>query len=101
MYGLVLENILGYLRVSFNTKSNQQIIAATKLPFATAVVGQTYPEGMASKLGKKACAVLGLSEHELYEAVGVYFMSIAEQQGYWKPIARLGRNFRYDTIGYF
>jgi len=55
MYGLIVENVLGYLRAHFHPKRYEEIKAAAKLPFEDPVdILKVYPEGIIPRIGKKA-----------------------------------------------
>ena len=59
MYGLIIENVLGYLRSHFHAKRYEEIVRLSKLPFDGAPdIERVYPEGIVAKLGKKAVQVL-------------------------------------------
>jgi len=55
MYGLIIENVLGYLRAHYHPKRLEEIKASAKLPFQEPVdILKVYPEGVIPRIGKKA-----------------------------------------------
>lgn len=67
MYGLIIENVLGYLRANFHPKMVEDIIQAAKLPFERAEIDKVYPEGYIPKIGKKASLLLSTPEQDIFE----------------------------------
>jgi F420-0:gamma-glutamyl ligase-like protein len=98
MYGLIIENVLGYLRSHFHPKRYQEIKTLAKFPFeevhkithvififrlipyfrSKVDIDKLYPEGHIAKLVKKASQVLQITEQEILEGVGVYFVTITK-----------------------
>ncbi|XP_059085303.1 soluble guanylate cyclase 88E-like [Tigriopus californicus] len=94
MYGLIIENVLGYLRANFHPKMVEDIILSAKLPFERAEIDKVYPEGYIPKIGKKASLLLSTPEQDIFEGVGVYFVNVAEQLGYRQTVLSIAREFR-------
>ncbi len=123
MYGLIVENLLGYLRTHFHPHRYDEILNSSKLPFNDPpdlfqvrsnqetqnvdttfnllIFQKVYPEGVIPRVGKKARYVnsvgfkgfrqdfppsssihLQLSEKEIFEGMGVYFVTFYKKLGY-------------------
>ena len=59
MYGLLIENVLGYIRAHYHPKRYEEVVEMSKLPFSGPVdIAGQYHEGIVSRVAKKACLVL-------------------------------------------
>lgn len=95
MYGLIIENVLGYLRSHFHPMRYQEIHRLSKLPFEDKPdIEKVYSDGIIPKIGKKASQVLQISEPEIFEGVGVYFVTVTSALGLRQTLTSIGRNFR-------
>ncbi len=96
MYGLIIENVLGYLRSHFHPMRFDEIVRLSKLPFEDGKpdIEKVYPDGIIPKIGKKASQVLQVSEPEIFEGVGVYFVTVTTGLGLRNTLTAIGRNFR-------
>ena len=51
-------------------------------------------EGQVIKMGKTAIKLLGITDEEFYEGMGVFFVTLAQDLGYGMLLSCLGRYFR-------
>ncbi|RZF48553.1 hypothetical protein LSTR_LSTR011168 [Laodelphax striatellus] len=57
-------------------------------------VHQVYPENLIPRLAKKAIQVLGVTEREFFDQMGVHFVGFVSQYGYDRVLSVLGRHMR-------
>ena len=63
MYGVIVENMLGYLRSHYHPHRYEEIKVSAKLPFDDPIdLFRVYPEGAIQKIGKKASLHLQVRE---------------------------------------
>ena len=67
MYGLLIDNVLRYLRAKYHPKVVNDIIKESKIPFEEADISSTYPESYLPKISKKASLFLQVREQDLFE----------------------------------
>ena len=80
MYGLLIDNVLRYLRAKYHPKVVNDIIKESKIPFEEAEISSTYPESYLPKISKKASLFLQVREQELFEGkISVTFL-LAEKR---------------------
>ncbi|CAD6996082.1 unnamed protein product [Ceratitis capitata] len=94
MYGLLLENLSEYIKSVYGEEKWEDIRRQAGIDSPSFSVHQVYPENMLNKLAKKAQQVLGVSEHEFMDQMGVYFVGFVGQYGYDRVLSVLGRHMR-------
>lgn len=94
MYGLLLENLAEYIKQVYGEERWEEIrrLAAVEQPSFS--VHQVYPETLIPRLAKKAIQVLGVSEREFFDQMGVHFVGFVGQYGYDRVLSVLGRHMR-------
>ncbi|XP_065347406.1 soluble guanylate cyclase 88E-like isoform X1 [Cloeon dipterum] len=94
MYGLLLENLSEFIKFVYGEDKWEEIRRLCNVEQPSFSVHQVYPESMVPKLAKKAMQVLGISEREFYDGMGVYFVRFVGQYGYDRVLSVLGRHMR-------
>uniref|UniRef100_A0A1A9W1K2 guanylate cyclase n=1 Tax=Glossina brevipalpis TaxID=37001 RepID=A0A1A9W1K2_9MUSC len=94
MYGLLLENLSEYVKTVYGEEKWEDIRRQAGVDSPSFSVHQVYPENLLNKLAKKAQQVLGVSEREFMDQMGVYFVSFVGQYGYDRVLSVLGRHMR-------
>ncbi|XP_053969347.1 soluble guanylate cyclase 88E [Anastrepha ludens] len=94
MYGLLLENLSEYIKSVYGEEKWEDIRRQAGIDSPSFSVHQVYPENMLNKLAKKAQQVLGVSEREFMDQMGVYFVGFVGQYGYDRVLSVLGRHMR-------
>lgn len=94
MYGLLLENLAEYIKVNYGEDKWDDIRRQAGIDSPSFSVHQVYPENLLNKLAKKAQQVLGVSEHQFMDQMGVCFVGFVGQYGYDRVLSVLGRHMR-------
>lgn len=94
MYGLLLENLAEYIKVNYGEDKWDDIRRQAGIDSPSFSVHQVYPENLLTKLAKKAQQVLGVSEHQFMDQMGVCFVGFVGQYGYDRVLSVLGRHMR-------
>ncbi|XP_017064838.1 soluble guanylate cyclase 88E isoform X2 [Drosophila eugracilis] len=94
MYGLLLENLSEYIKSVYGEEKWEDIRRQAGIDSPSFSVHQVYPENLLQKLAKKAQQVLGVSEREFMDQMGVYFVGFVGQYGYDRVLSVLGRHMR-------
>ncbi|XP_017844866.1 soluble guanylate cyclase 88E [Drosophila busckii] len=94
MYGLLLENLSEYIKSVYGEDKWEDIRRQAGIDAPSFSVHQVYPENLLNKLAKKAQTVLGVSEREFMDRLGVYFVGFVGQYGYDRVLSVLGRHMR-------
>ncbi|XP_030565665.1 soluble guanylate cyclase 88E [Drosophila novamexicana] len=94
MYGLLLENLSEYIKSVYGEEKWEDIRRQAGIDSPSFSVHQVYPENLLQKLAKKAQTVLGVSEREFMDRLGVYFVGFVGQYGYDRVLSVLGRHMR-------
>ncbi|XP_058979317.1 soluble guanylate cyclase 88E [Musca domestica] len=94
MYGLLLENLSEYIKSVYGEEKWEDIRRQAGVDSPSFSVHQVYPENLLNKLAKKAQTVLGVSEREFMDQMGVYFVGFVGQYGYDRVLSVLGRHMR-------
>ncbi|XP_062532292.1 soluble guanylate cyclase 88E isoform X2 [Bombyx mori] len=94
MYGLLLENMAEYIRQTYGEERWEDIRRQAGVEQPSFSVHQVYPENMITRLAKKAQEMLGMSEREFMDQMGVYFVGFVSQYGYDRVLSVLGRHMR-------
>ncbi|CAB3227695.1 unnamed protein product [Arctia plantaginis] len=94
MYGLLLENMAEYIRQTYGEERWEDIRRQAGVEQPSFSVHQVYPENLITRLAKKAQEVLGISEREFMDQMGVYFVGFVSQYGYDRVLSVLGRHMR-------
>ncbi|CAD6224088.1 GSCOCG00005475001-RA-CDS [Cotesia congregata] len=94
MYGLILENMSEYIRQKYGEDKWEEIRRVAAVDQPSFSVHQVYPETLIPRLAKKAIAILGVSEKEFFDQMGVHFVSFVGQYGYDRVLSVLGRHVR-------
>jgi guanylate cyclase, other len=122
MYGLILENLSEFIKFVYGEEKWEELRRLCNVEQPSFSVHQVYPETIVPKLAKKAIQVyfkfnknkkrqfsrfsillqnnvhffqvLGLSEREFYDGMGVYFVRFVGQYGYDRVLSVLGRHMR-------
>ncbi|EDV91343.1 soluble guanylate cyclase 88E [Drosophila grimshawi] len=94
MYGLLLENLSEYIKSVYGEEKWEDIRRQAGIDAPSFSVHQVYPENLLQKLAKKSQTVLGVSEREFMDRLGVYFVGFVGQYGYDRVLSVLGRHMR-------
>uniref|UniRef100_A0A1B0C9R9 guanylate cyclase n=1 Tax=Lutzomyia longipalpis TaxID=7200 RepID=A0A1B0C9R9_LUTLO len=94
MYGLLLENLAEYVKTVYGEDRWEEIRKAAGLDSPSFSVHQVYPETLLNKLAKKSLQILGVTEKEFMDQMGVYFVNFVSQYGYDRVLSVLGRHMR-------
>ncbi|KAL0125746.1 hypothetical protein PUN28_004655 [Cardiocondyla obscurior] len=94
MYGLILENLAEYIRQVYGEDRWEEIRRQASVDQPSFSVHQVYPENLIPRLAKKAIQVLGVTEKEFFDQMGVHFVGFVGQYGYDRVLSVLGRHVR-------
>ncbi|CAK9821645.1 Soluble guanylate cyclase 88E [Anthophora retusa] len=94
MYGLILENMSEYIRQVYGDDRWEEIRRQASVDQPSFSVHQVYPESLIPRLAKKAIQVLGITEKEFFDQMGVHFVGFVGQYGYDRVLSVLGRHVR-------
>ncbi|XP_050685120.1 soluble guanylate cyclase 88E [Leptidea sinapis] len=94
MYGLLLENMAEYIRQTYGEERWEDIRRQAGVEQPSFSVHQVYPEYLIARLAKKSQEVLGITEREFMDQMGVYFVGFVSQYGYDRVLSVLGRHMR-------
>ncbi|XP_076762844.1 guanylyl cyclase at 88E isoform X1 [Xylocopa sonorina] len=94
MYGLILENMSEYIRQMYGEDRWEEIRRQASVDQPSFSVHQVYPENLIPRLAKKAIQVLGVTEKEFFDQMGVHFVGFVGQYGYDRVLSVLGRHVR-------
>ncbi|CAK1541026.1 unnamed protein product [Leptosia nina] len=94
MYGLLLENMAEYIRQTYGEERWEDIRRQAGVEQPSFSVHQVYPENLIARLAKTAQEVLGITEKEFMDQMGVYFVGFVSQYGYDRVLSVLGRHMR-------
>ncbi|XP_011301082.1 soluble guanylate cyclase 88E [Fopius arisanus] len=94
MYGLILENLAEYIRQVYGEEKWEEIRRQAAVDQPSFSVHQVYPENLIPRLAKKAIQVLGVSEKDFFDQMGVHFVGFVGQYGYDRVLSVLGRHVR-------
>ncbi|XP_034183036.1 guanylyl cyclase at 88E [Osmia lignaria lignaria] len=94
MYGLILENLSEYIRQVYGEDRWEEIRRQAAVDQPSFSVHQVYPENLIPRLAKKAIQVLGITEKEFFDQMGVHFVGFVGQYGYDRVLSVLGRHVR-------
>ncbi|XP_063989104.1 soluble guanylate cyclase 88E [Diachasmimorpha longicaudata] len=94
MYGLILENLAEYIRQVYGEEKWEEIRRQAAVDQPSFSVHQVYPENLIPRLAKKAIQVLGISEKDFFDQMGVHFVGFVGQYGYDRVLSVLGRHVR-------
>jgi guanylate cyclase len=94
MYGLIVENVLRFLRSTAHPKVFDDIRRSAQLPLEDVDILANYPENLVGKIVKKASMILQMADPEIMEGVGIAFVDFYQVLGYRQTVARIAREFR-------
>ncbi|XP_020293807.1 soluble guanylate cyclase 88E [Pseudomyrmex gracilis] len=94
MYGLILENLAEYIRQVYGEDRWEEIRRQASVDQPSFSVHQVYPENLIPRLAKKAIQILGVTEKEFFDQMGVHFVGFVGQYGYDRVLSVLGRHVR-------
>lgn len=94
MYGLLLENLAEYVKLTYGEEKWDEIRRQAGIDSPSFSVHQVYPENLLNKLAKKSQQMLNVNEHEFMDQMGVCFVSFVSQYGYDRVLSVLGRHMR-------
>ncbi|XP_072766942.1 guanylyl cyclase at 88E isoform X2 [Anoplolepis gracilipes] len=94
MYGLILENLAEYIRQVYGEDRWEEIRRQASVDQPSFSVHQVYPENLLPRLAKKAIQILGVTEKEFFDQMGVHFVGFVGQYGYDRVLSVLGRHVR-------
>ncbi|XP_069696916.1 soluble guanylate cyclase 88E [Periplaneta americana] len=94
MYGLLLENMAEYIKQVYGEDRWEEIRRQATVDQPSFSVHQVYPENLIPRLAKKAIQVLGVTEREFFDQMGVHFVGFVSQYGYDRVLSVLGRHMR-------
>ena len=83
-----------YIRKTFGPGKWKEIREKLDIKEDTFGILETFQEGQAIKIGKTAMKMLGMTDEEFYEGMGVFFVALAQDLGYGMLLSCLGRYFR-------
>lgn len=89
-----MENLSEYIKSVYGEDKWEDIRRQAGIDAPSFSVHQVYPENLLQKLAKKAQTVLGVSEREFMDRLGVYFVGFVGQYGYDRVLSVLGRHMR-------
>ncbi|XP_075234102.1 soluble guanylate cyclase 88E-like [Lycorma delicatula] len=94
MYGLILENMCDYIKQVYGEERWEEIRRQAQVDQPSFSVHQVYPENLIPRLAKKAIQILGITEREFFDQMGVHFVGFVSQYGYDRVLSVLGRHMR-------
>ncbi|KAF5301430.1 hypothetical protein FQA39_LY02159 [Lamprigera yunnana] len=94
MYGLILENLSEYIKHTYGEDKWEEIRKAAAVDQPSFSTHEVYSENLVPKLAKKAIQILGITEQEFFDQMGVFFVSFVSQYGYDRVLSVLGRHMR-------
>ncbi|XP_066597958.1 soluble guanylate cyclase 88E isoform X2 [Prorops nasuta] len=94
MYGLILENMSEFIRQVYGEDRWEEIRRQASVEQPSFSVHQVYPENLIPRLAKKAIQVLGVTERDFFDQMGVHFVGFVGQYGYDRVLSVLGRHVR-------
>ncbi|CAG9804018.1 unnamed protein product [Chironomus riparius] len=94
MYGLLLENLSEYVKAIYGDEKWDEIRRQAGISSTSFSVHEDYDEDLLNKLATTAQDVLGVTEKEFMDEMGVYFVNFVSQYGYDRVLSVLGRHMR-------
>uniref|UniRef100_A0A182QFQ0 guanylate cyclase n=1 Tax=Anopheles farauti TaxID=69004 RepID=A0A182QFQ0_9DIPT len=94
MYGLLLENLSEYVKAVYGEDKWDDIRRQTGISSPSFSVHDDYDENLLNVLATKAQEILGVSERDFMDQMGVYFVNFVSQYGYDRVLSVLGRHMR-------
>ncbi|XP_062554115.1 soluble guanylate cyclase 88E [Armigeres subalbatus] len=94
MYGLLLENLSEYIKSVYGEEKWDDIRRQTGISSPSFSVHDDYDENLLNQLAAKAQEILGISERDFMDQMGVYFVNFVSQYGYDRVLSVLGRHMR-------
>ncbi|XP_058823747.1 soluble guanylate cyclase 88E [Topomyia yanbarensis] len=94
MYGLLLENLSEYVKSVYGEDKWEDIRRQTGIASPSFSVHDDYDEDLLNQLATKAQEILGVSERDFMDQMGVYFVNFVSQYGYDRVLSVLGRHMR-------
>ncbi|XP_055604977.1 soluble guanylate cyclase 88E-like [Uranotaenia lowii] len=94
MYGLLLENLSEYVKSVYGEETWDDIRRQAGIASPSFSVHDDYDENLLNVLATKAQEVLGVSERDFMDQMGVYFVNFVSQYGYDRVLSVLGRHMR-------
>ncbi|XP_058454622.1 soluble guanylate cyclase 88E isoform X2 [Malaya genurostris] len=94
MYGLLLENLSEYVKSVYGEDKWEDIRRQTGIASPSFSVHDDYDEDLLNQLASKAQEILGVSERDFMDQMGVYFVNFVSQYGYDRVLSVLGRHMR-------
>ncbi|XP_055636831.1 soluble guanylate cyclase 88E isoform X2 [Toxorhynchites rutilus septentrionalis] len=94
MYGLLLENLSEYIKNVYGEDKWDDIRRQTGISSPSFSVHDDYDENLLNHLASKAQEILGVSERDFMDQMGVYFVNFVSQYGYDRVLSVLGRHMR-------
>uniref|UniRef100_A0A182JZ34 guanylate cyclase n=1 Tax=Anopheles christyi TaxID=43041 RepID=A0A182JZ34_9DIPT len=94
MYGLLLENLSEYVKAVYGEDKWDDIRRQTGISSPSFSVHDDYDENLLNILATKAQEILGISERDFMDQMGVYFVNFVSQYGYDRVLSVLGRHMR-------
>ncbi|XP_062716548.1 soluble guanylate cyclase 88E [Aedes albopictus] len=94
MYGLLLENLSEYVKSVYGEEKWEDIRKQTGISSPSFSVHDDYDENLLNQLATKAQEILGISERDFMDQMGVYFVNFVSQYGYDRVLSVLGRHMR-------
>ncbi|KAG8185844.1 hypothetical protein JTE90_004386 [Oedothorax gibbosus] len=94
MYGLIFENLSQYVIKVWGEEKWEEIRKGANVHQCTFRRQQVYEDSMIPRLTASACEILGVTEREFLEGMGVHFVSFVGHYGYDRVLSVLGRHMR-------
>ncbi|KAG5680710.1 hypothetical protein PVAND_010201 [Polypedilum vanderplanki] len=94
MYGLLLENLAEYVKAYYGDEKWDEVRRQAGISSTSFSVHEDYDEDLLNRLAATAQNLLGVSESEFMDQMGVYFVNFVGQYGYDRVLSVLGRHMR-------
>ena len=94
MYGLLIQNIVDYIKLTHGDAAWEEIRARTGIPHHTFVTHKKYSETVIPRIARATHEVTGTPIEELTTHFGTSFVDFVGQYGYDRILRVLGRHMR-------
>ncbi|XP_025405016.1 soluble guanylate cyclase 88E-like isoform X2 [Sipha flava] len=94
MYGLLLENLSEYIKKMYGEDRWEEIRRMAQVEQPSFSVHQVYCDSLIPRIAEKSQEVLGITEKEFFEQMGVHFVTFVGQYEYNRILSVLGRHMR-------
>ncbi|KAI5703102.1 hypothetical protein M8J75_007681 [Diaphorina citri] len=94
MYGLLLENLADFIKTKYGEDKWEEVRRQAGVEQPSFSTHHVYPDCHIPRLAQAAYQVLGISEQEFFDQMGVHFVGYVSQYGYDRVLSVLGRHMR-------